>query len=543
MLKPALARGDLRCIGATTLDEYRKYIEKDKALERRFQQIFIGEPTVQDTIAILRGLKERYENYHGVKIKDDALVSAAILSDRYISNRFLPDKAIDLIDEAASKLRIEIDSLPTEIDEIGRRIMQFEIEKQALKKEKDDSSKERLKRLEEDLGGLKEKSNEMKRQWNREKEAIDKIRKIKKEIEETKIEESRYEKEARLDKVAEIRYGVLRNLEKDLDKETKALQEIQKKQKMLNEEVSEEDIAEIVSKWTGIPVSKLMEGEIERLVHMEERLKERVVGQDEAISLISNAVRRSRSGLADINRPIGTFIFLGPTGVGKTYLAKTLAWFLFDDENAMMRIDMSEYMEKHSVSRLIGAPPGYVGYEEGGQLTERIRRRPYAIILFDEIEKAHHDVFNILLQIMEDGRLTDGQGRIVNFKNTVIIMTSNIPPADIKSHFRPEFINRIDEIIIFNKLTEKDIAKIVDIQLKDLAEKLKAKNITLEVDNRAKEKLAKEGYDPDFGARPLRRLIQRKLQDKLALELLEGRYKAGDKIIVGVDEKRGEFKF
>jgi ATP-dependent Clp protease ATP-binding subunit ClpB len=543
MLKPALARGDLRCIGATTLDEYRKYIEKDKALERRFQQIFIGEPTVQDTIAILRGLKERYENYHGVKIKDDALVSAAILSDRYISNRFLPDKAIDLIDEAASKLRIEIDSLPTEIDEIERRIMQFEIEKQALKKEKDDSSKERLKRLEEDLGGLKEKSNEMKRQWNREKEAIDKIRKIKKEIEETKIEESRYEKEARLDKVAEIRYGVLRNLEKDLDKETKALQEIQKKQKMLNEEVSEEDIAEIVSKWTGIPVSKLMEGEIERLVHMEERLKERVVGQDEAISLISNAMRRSRSGLADINRPIGTFIFLGPTGVGKTYLAKTLAWFLFDDENAMMRIDMSEYMEKHSVSRLIGAPPGYVGYEEGGQLTERIRRRPYAIILFDEIEKAHHDVFNILLQIMEDGRLTDGQGRIVNFKNTVIIMTSNIPPADIKSHFRPEFINRIDEIIIFNKLTEKDIAKIVDIQLKDLAEKLKAKNITLEVDNRAKEKLAKEGYDPDFGARPLRRLIQRKLQDKLALELLEGRYKAGDKIIVGVDEKRGEFKF
>jgi len=543
MLKPALARGELRCIGATTLDEYRKYVEKDKALERRFQQIFIGEPTVQDAIAILRGLKERYENYHGVKIKDDALVSAAVLSDRYISNRFLPDKAIDLVDEAASRLRIEIDSLPTEIDEIERRIMQLEIERQALKKEKDASSKERLKKLEEDLAGLKEKSSGMKKQWTKEKEAIDKIRRIKKDIEEARLEESRYEKEARLDKVAEIRYGALRELENNLNKETKALQDIQKKQKMLNEEVSEEDIAEIVSKWTGIPVTRLMEGEIEKLVHMEDRLKERVVGQDKAVSLISNAVRRSRSGLSDANRPIGTFMFLGPTGVGKTYLAKTLAWFLFDDENAMIRIDMSEYMEKHSVSRLIGAPPGYIGYEEGGQLTEKIRRRPYAVILFDEIEKAHADVFNILLQIMEDGRLTDGQGRVVNFKNTVVIMTSNIQSQDIKAHFRPEFINRLDEIIVFNALTEKDIEKIVDIQLKDLAEKLKTKDIKLEADKKSREKLAKEGYDPDFGARPLRRLIQREIQDVLALKLLEAKYKGGDKIVISVDEKTGEFEF
>lgn len=561
MLKPALARGELRCIGATTLDEYRKYIEKDKALERRFQQIFIGEPSVQDTIAILRGLKERYENYHGVKIKDDALVSAAILSDRYVSNRFLPDKAIDLIDEAASKLRIEIDSMPTEIDEIDRKIIQVEIEREALKKEKDALSKERLKKLEEDLSGFRERSNAMKLHWEKEKDAINKIRKIKKDMERSKLEEERYEKEGRLDKVAEIRYSVLRSMEKELDKETKLLQEIQKKGRMLNEEVSEEDIAEIISKWTGIPVSKLMEGEIEKLIHMEERLKDKITGQDEAISLISNAVRRSRSGLSDINRPIGSFIFLGPTGVGKTYLAKKLAWFLFDDENAIVRIDMSEYMEKHSVSRLIGAPPGYVGYEEGGQLTERIRRRPYAVILFDEIEKAHHDVFNILLQILEDGRLTDGQARIVNFKNTVIIMTSNIGSQhfqdgslskekikqniqqEIKLYFRPEFINRIDEIIIFNKLSLKDVEKIAGIQLKELGEKLKEKNIILDVDGKAMDKLAKEGHDPDFGARPLRRLIQRELQDEIALRLLKGEYKEGDKITVTVDEKTGGFKF
>ncbi len=560
MLKPALARGELRCIGATTLDEYRKHIEKDKALERRFQIIFIGEPGVEDTIAILRGLKERYEIFHGVKIKDDALVSAAVLSDRYITDRFLPDKAIDLVDEAASKLHIEIDSLPTEIDELDRRIRQLEIERQALKKEKDRSSKERLNKLEKELAELDERSKEMKLHWKKEKDIIGKIASAKGAIEEARLDEERYEKEARLDKVAEIRYGLIGRLEKELLEDTKKLQEIQKKDKMLREEVDEEDIAQIVSKWTGIPVSRLLEGEKEKLVHMEEGLKERVVGQDEAISLISNAVRRSRSGISDVNRPIGSFIFMGPTGVGKTYLAKSLAWFLFDEENALVRIDMSEYMERHSVSRLIGAPPGYVGYEEGGQLTERIRRRPYAVILFDEIEKAHHDVFNILLQILEDGRLTDGQGRVVNFRNTLIIMTSNIGSQyfqeegssreeikkavdnEIKRYLRPEFINRIDEIIIFNRLSGKDIEAIVELQLEELRRKLGEKNIILEIDKEAKERLAREGYDPDFGARPLRRLIQKEIQDKVAMKLLKGDYREGGKVRISVDTK-GRFKF
>ncbi len=560
MLKPALARGELRCIGATTLDEYRKYVEKDKALERRFQPIFIGEPTLQDTIAILRGLKERYEIYHGVKITDDALVAAATLSDRYISERFLPDKAIDLIDEAASKLRIEIDSLPTEIDTLERKTIQLEIEKQALKKEKDASSQERLRKIEAELSELKTKNSEMKLRWKNEKEIIDKIRRTKEEVERLKLEESRLEKEGFLEKVAKIRYGTLRTLEKELTEQNEKLHEVQSKGKMLQEEVGEEDIADIVSKWTGVPVSRLMEGEIQKLVHMEERLKSRVVGQDVAVTLISNAVRRSRSGLADKNRPIGSFVFLGPTGVGKTYLAKTLAWFLFDDENALVRIDMSEYMEKHSVSRLIGAPPGYVGYDEGGQLTEKIRRRPYAVVLLDEIEKAHHDALNVLLQIMEDGRLTDGQGRVVNFKNAVVIMTSNLGSqfyeadsprtnarekvlAEFKRHFRPEFINRIDEMITFNRLSQRDVEKIVELELETLAKRLLEQNIHLKVSETAKKKLAREGYDPEFGARPLRRLVRREIQDTLALKLLSGEYKSGDHVVIDVDEKTHVFTF
>jgi ATP-dependent Clp protease ATP-binding subunit ClpB len=563
MLKPALARGELKCIGATTLDEYRKYIEKDKALERRFQPVFIGEPSVEDTIAILRGLKERYEVFHGVRIKDSALVAAATLSDRYISDRFLPDKAIDLIDEATSKLRIEIDSLPTEIDELERKITQLQIENQALKKETDAASQDRLKKLNEELNELKEKSKTMKLRWGMEKDIIDRIRKTKEVMEQAKLESARYEKEGHLDKVAEIRYGTLRELEATLKKEESKLQEVQKDQKMLKEEVDEEDIGEVVSKWTGIPVSKLMQGEIDKLIHMEDYLKKNIVGQDEAVGLISNAIRRSRSGLSDPNRPQGSFIFLGSTGVGKTLLAKTLASFLFDDENALIRIDMSEYMEKHSVSRLIGAPPGYVGYEEGGQLTEKIRRRPYAVVLFDEIEKAHQDVFNVLLQILEDGRLTDGQGRVVNFKNTLVIMTSNIGSqffqstdtnnstmllkaniqVELKKYFRPELLNRIDEIIIFNKLSQKDIEKIVDLQLLDLRSKLNKKNIKLEMDDKARVKLASEGYDSEFGARPLRRLIQKELQDPLALKLLKGEFSDGDEIKVSVNSKTGEFIF
>lgn len=561
MLKPALARGQLKCIGATTLDEYRKYVEKDKALERRFQPVFVGEPSVEDTIAILRGLKERYEIFHGVRIKDTALVAAATLSNRYISDRFLPDKAIDLIDEATSKLRIEIDSLPTEIDELERKITQLEIENQALKKESDAASQERLKKIGEELAALRESSKAMKLRWNSEKEIIDRIRKIKEGIEQSKLESARFEKEGRLDKVAEIRYGTLRELEATLGKEESKLSKIQKDQKMLKEEVDEDDIAEVVAKWTGIPLSKLMESEKEKLVQMEEKIREKIVGQDNAVELISNAIRRSRSGLSDPNRPQGSFVFLGPTGVGKTLLAKTLAGFLFDDENALVRIDMSEYMEKHSVSRLIGAPPGYVGFEEGGQLTEKIRRRPYAVILFDEIEKAHADVFNILLQVLEDGRLTDGQGRIVNFKNTVIIMTSNIGSqhfqndkidklllesniqVELKKHFRPELLNRIDEIIIFNKLSKESIGAIVELQLQELRLKLQDRHIKLNLDKETIEKLGREGYDPDFGARPLRRLIQRAIQDPLAVQLLKGEISDGDVVSVNADAKTGGFRF
>ncbi len=558
MLKPALARGELRCIGATTLDEYRKYIEKDKALERRFQTIFVGEPSVKETISILRGLKERYEVFHGVRIKDSALIAAATLSDRYITDRHLPDKAIDLVDEAAAKLRIEIDSRPTEIDEIERHITQLEIERQALKKEKDPQSAERFAGIEKELSGLKEKSSAMKTRWNAEKNIIESIRGIKEEAERLKIEESRAERVGELDRVAEIRYGKLAELDKKLKKENEKLAKAQKNKKILAEEVTEENIAEIVSKWTGVPVSRLMLGEMEKLVSMEDILKKKVVGQDEAVRLVSNAVRRSRSGLQDPRRPIGSFIFVGPTGVGKTYLAKNLAEFLFNDEKALIRIDMSEYMEKHAVSRLIGAPPGYIGYDEGGQLTEAVRRRPYTVVLFDEIEKAHADVFNVLLQILDDGRLTDGHGRAVNFKNTVIIMTSNIGTrfiekftgeaeikreiaSGLKAHFRPEFLNRVDEVVIFNKLKESEIKKIVNIQLDELKKLLKGKSIKISVTDRAEKEIAGEGFDPVFGARPLKRLIQRKIYDAIALELLKGRIKEKSSITVDYDGKNDKF--
>ncbi len=551
MLKPALARGTLRCIGATTLDEYRKYIEKDAALERRFQPVYVKEPSVEDTIAILRGLKERYEVHHGVRIKDSALIAAAVLSHRYITGRFLPDKAIDLIDEAASRLRIEIDSRPQEIDEIERRILQLEIERQALTKESDEASMERLKKIEKELADLREKSAMLTARWQREKEIITKIREIKMKIEELKNEEARAQREGNLQRAAEIRYGEIPQLQRQLEEENKKLEELKKEGKLLlKEEVDEEDIAEIVSKWTGIPVSRLMEGEAEKLVHMEERLKQRVVGQDEAVALVSSAIRRARAGIADPNKPIGVFMFIGPTGVGKTELARALAEFLFNDERDLIRIDMSEYMEKHSVARLIGAPPGYVGYEEGGQLTEAVRRRPYSVVLFDEIEKAHPDVFNILLQIMDEGRLTDGQGRVVNFRNTVIIMTSNIGSEyfrdesmtmeqiranidrALRAHFKPEFLNRIDEIIIFNKLTKEHIIKIAEIQLSLLAKRLEEKHITLEVSGEVKEYLAEVGYDPDFGARPLKRTIQRLIQDPLALLILEGKVPEKSKVKV-----------
>lgn len=558
MLKPALARGQLRCIGATTLDEYRKHIEKDAALERRFQPVMVNEPTVEDTIAILRGLKERYEVHHGVRIQDLAIIAAATLSHRYITERFLPDKAIDLIDEAASRLRIEIDSMPQELDVNERRIRQLEIERQALKKEKDEASKARLIKLEEELESLKEENKKLRLHWQSEKTSIDKIRKIKAEIEQKKIEENKAEKLGNLDKVAEIRYGTLVNLQKELEAENKKLTQLQKTGSMLKEEVDDQDIAEIVAKWTKIPLSKLLEGETEKLINIEKSLKDRVIGQDEAIDLIASSIRRARTGLADPNRPMGSFLFIGPTGVGKTELAKSLAWFLFDDENAIVRIDMSEYMEKHSVSRLIGAPPGYVGYDEGGQLTEAIRRRPYAVILFDEIEKAHRDVFNALLQILDDGCLTDGQGRVVNFKNTIIIMTSNIGTelimdledkkeidrriqGALKENFRPEFINRIDEIIIFNRLKLDEIQGIVDIQIKQLKNRLKDKNIDLNLTSGAKEKLGILGYDPIYGARPLKRAIQKYIQDPISLRLLSGEIK--EHSTVEVDRVADEFVF
>ncbi len=558
MLKPALARGMLRCIGATTLDEYRKYIEKDAALERRFQPVLVEEPSVEDTIAILRGLKEKYEVHHGVRIQDAAIIAAATLSDRYITERFLPDKAIDLIDEAASRLRIEIDSMPQELDVNERKIRQLEIERQALKKEKDEASKEHLKKLEKDLEGLKEENKKLRLKWQGEKDLIGKIRKVKAEIEQRKQEGAKAEKEGDLDKAAEIKYGILVNLDKELKTLNTQLVKLQKEGSLLKEEVDDQDIAEVVSKWTKIPLSKLMEGETEKLIHIEAALKERVVGQDEAIDLIANAIRRSRTGLADPNRPIGSFIFVGPTGVGKTELAKSLAWFLFDDENAMVRVDMSEYMEQHSVARLIGAPPGYVGYEEGGQLTEAVRRRPYAVILFDEIEKAHREVFNAFLQILDDGRLTDGQGRVVNFKNTVIIMTSNVGSeliADIedkeqiesrirmalKERFRPEFLNRVDEVVVFNRLKKEDIRKIVDIQLRALEERLKNRNITIELTGKAKDHLAETGFDAVYGARPLKRVVQRSIQDPIALKLLKGELEG--KGHVQVDYGKGDFVF
>jgi len=560
MLKPALARGELRCIGATTIDEYRKHIEKDPALERRFQPVYVDEPTPEEAIAILRGLKEKYEVHHGVRITDNAIISAVMLSHRYISDRYLPDKAIDLIDEAAAKLRIEIDSMPTEIDGIERKIKQLEIEKVALEKETDPKAKERLNKLLEQLNELRNEAEKLKAQWLKEKEIIQKIRKLKEKIDQLKIEAQQAERQGDLNRVAEIIYGVIPQLQKELEEENEKLESLQKEHKFLKEEVDAEDIAEIVSKWTGIPVRRLLESEREKLLRIEDRIKERVVGQDHAISVIANALRRARAGLKDPRRPIGSFLFIGPTGVGKTELAKALAEFMFDTEDAMIRIDMTEYMEKHSVSRLIGAPPGYVGYEEGGQLTEAVRRKPYSVILFDEVEKAHPDVFNILLQILDDGRLTDGKGRTVDFKNTIIIMTSNVGSFYfqdlslsrkeiekrvfelLKSTFRPEFLNRIDEIIVFNNLTREDIIKIVDIQIRYLNERLAEKGMFLELTDKARELLATYGYDPVFGARPLKRTIQRYIENTLALKILEGAFSEGDKIVVNVNEA-GEFEF
>jgi ATP-dependent Clp protease ATP-binding subunit ClpB len=557
MLKPMLARGELHTIGATTLDEYRKHIEKDAALERRFQPVQVGEPTVEDSISILRGLRERYEIHHGVKLKDSALVAAAVLSQRYITDRFLPDKAIDLVDEAAARLRMEIDSMPAELDEIERRIMQLEIEREALKKEKDKASKERLERLEKELANLKEERGRLSTHWQQEKEAIQKARAVREEIEQLRPEVERAQRAGDYTKASELQYGKLPELERQLQQAEAKLQELQRGQRMLKEEVDEEDIAEVVSRWTRIPVSRLMEGEIQKLIRMEERLHQRVVGQDEAISAVANAMRRARAGLQDPNRPLGSFLFLGPTGVGKTELARALAEFLFDDEHALIRIDMSEYQEKHTVSRLIGAPPGYIGYDEAGQLTEAVRRRPYSVVLFDEIEKAHADVLNVLLQLLDDGRLTDNKGRTVDFKNTVVIMTSNIGSQFLvdgvtegtrrqvqdllRQTFRPEFLNRVDEIIFFHPLGREHIRAIIDIQLGRLMKRLEERKIRVELTDAARDRLIEEGYDPVYGARPLKRTIQRRILDPLALRVLEGEFREGDAI--KIDSVRGELKF
>ncbi|MCZ2111488.1 MAG: ATP-dependent chaperone ClpB, partial [Dehalococcoidia bacterium] len=549
MLKPMLARGELHCIGATTLDEYRKHIEKDAALERRFQPVKVGEPTVEDTVSILRGLRERYEVHHGVRIKDAALVAAAVLSNRYITDRFLPDKAIDLVDEAAARLRTEIDSLPVELDEVERRILQLEVEREALRKEEDPASRDRLERLERELASLKEDQSGLRAQWRQEKERIEDVRRVKEQIERTHYEIEQAERRTDYEEAARLRYTQLSQLQDRLQALETEARDAGVNQ-LLKEEVSEDDIAEVVGRWTGIPVSRLMEAETQKLIRMESRLHERVIGQDEPVSAVANAIRRSRAGLQDPNRPIGSFIFLGPTGVGKTELARALAEFLFDDERAMVRIDMSEYMEKHSVSRLIGAPPGYVGYDEGGQLSEAIRRRPYAVVLFDEIEKAHGDVFNVLLQVLDDGRLTDGQGRTVDFKNTIIVMTSNLGSTylvdrglsqeekhdlvmqAVRQHFRPEFLNRVDEIVVFRPLSEEDILEIVDIQLAQVARRLAGRHITLEVTQAARRALGAEGYDPLYGARPLKRLIQKLVLDPLALRLLDGEFHSGEEIVV-----------
>ncbi|HEY1359197.1 MAG TPA: ATP-dependent chaperone ClpB [Thermoleophilaceae bacterium] len=540
MLKPMLARGELRAVGATTLDEYRKHIEKDAALERRFQPVYVDEPSVEDTIAILRGLKERYEVHHGVRIQDSAIIAAATLSQRYIADRFLPDKAIDLIDEAASRLRIEIDSMPIEIDEVERRIQQLEIELQALKKEKDDASKARREAIERELADLRERSGAMKAEWQREKDAIVAVQGIKERLEQAHRDAERAERDADLQRAAELRYGEIPELEQAL-REAEAATDGNKG--FLKEEVDDEDVAEVVAKWTGIPVSKLMEGEVEKLIHMEGRLHERVVGQDEAVEAVSNALRRSRAGLQDENRPIGAFLFIGPTGVGKTELARALAEFMFDAEDAMVRIDMSEYMEKHSVSRLVGAPPGYVGYDEGGQLTEAVRRRPYSVVLLDEIEKAHSDVFNVLLQLMDDGRLTDGQGRTVDFKNAVVIMTSNVAGGmdGVRATFKPEFVNRLDEIVEFHQLTREEISRIVDLQVEKLARRVRERGVEIELTDEARTLIGNLGYDPTYGARPLKRVIQKQLIDKLALKLLENEFAPGDRVTV--DAADGELTF